>query len=411
MTTPKTTTTKKTKTAVRPEPGTERDPQSVTFCGAEIDTIARALIEYEGHADLSDGAITLPALRVFAARHHFKRSMESLSAELRVLRGRFDRGRVEPELEPMTLTGAVLESLSSYFSCVAEDGVWCEDTFGGLRSNIETELERGVTVEELRDLKEWSDDAGATPTPSAPVVPIGALNHIADGLRATSQRDLMAQQGFPAVKHDETAAAVRDHMAGMVSPAPIAWTSPPCEHHSKLTEWVVKFQVDEDETRAVRTITVLAKDEDDARVACFKAEAHETRHVTIKSVFPPNDAPAERVKTWRASTKTEHRWVVYFTKVPTAYHTQEEAIVTARTAREAKEIVSKAATETIIIADAIPADGVDIFDNVCLAMQEADEMGGVASPDEYVTLMERIAAEAMTRAAACRANASMKEGK
>lgn len=122
--------------------------------------IVAALEQYEGTHNLADGATTLPELRAFAARAWFTRSMNALADALRELRGEFDRGRTEPELEAETLSGAVLDTLSSYFSCVAEDGTWSADTFGGLRANLERELTQGVTVEELAELKALGDGAG-----------------------------------------------------------------------------------------------------------------------------------------------------------------------------------------------------------------------------------------------------------
>lgn len=204
----------KTKTAAIRQALGVNDEGAIVLSSSEVGRIAQTLAAAADSVPFIATALTQPPFTAFAARRHFSRSMEALSEALRELRGRFDRGVSDPELPSTTLTGEVLDTLSSYFSCVAEDGVWSAETFSGLRNNLERELSRGVTLEELAALKDHGDDAGATPTP---------IKHDADAIKKhLATHPHVAVENTMAFGGGEPKKSIE-----------IAWYSPPCEMVAK----------------------------------------------------------------------------------------------------------------------------------------------------------------------------------
>lgn len=305
----------------------------VSVTHREACTLVRAVMEYEGRKDLTDGAITLPAIRPFVRAYLFEQTMERLAEELRNLRGPLDAGRVPNdetgELEPETLAGAVLESLASYFSCVAEDGTWSAPTFQGLGANLSADLIHGIDDEELQLIKDhpalhWSTRQHAQ-----------REAEIAAEIKPTPIRTLMAKQGVKVangaqlrqaiqtfangtgVQHDR--AAIDEHLHNPKADAlagafeqqtgsKIAWVSPPCQHVAKESEWVVAFDVENpDGSVAGCTDIVSARDEHAARDKV--GVTYKGKTIRIRSI--------ERTDAQQHAVTTEERWAKFCAELPT----------------------------------------------------------------------------------------------
>ena len=164
----------------------------VTLTSTQAAAIIEALLAHEGvrKEDRIDrvrtretGATALPALAPLVKAWEeqqeplarFRSELEAVAEALWALRARFNLDDGDPARASHTFAATILASIASYVSCVAEDGTWNEETFEGLRGNIERELRRGVqeghrpiTAHEAHGLtfSEWLRTAGRSDSAS-----------------------------------------------------------------------------------------------------------------------------------------------------------------------------------------------------------------------------------------------------
>ena len=245
----------------------------VTLTSTQAAAIIEALLAHEGvrKEDRIDrvrtretGATALPALaplvKAWEEQHEplarFRSELEAVAEALWALRARFnlDDGDLDdgdPGCASHTFAAEILATIASYVSCVAEDGTWSEETFEGLRGNIERELRRGV-------------QEGHRPITAPSLVSFPAL---------MTQEQLMAAQGFAKIDHDPDG-AVAEHVRRIKDGMPTPFTFPECEHHSKEPRehktWDVAFRKVPSHYNAREHVRVTASSADEAREIVLK---------------------------------------------------------------------------------------------------------------------------------------------